>query len=100
MGVKVIAVNKPDVMPLSMPERFRHEITYFMTPASEAGAPKLGEKEYWVKLSEAQMWYDDGVFRLVSPLDSQNQTEIELSEEQEEWLAWMLKHQIEVVKLV
>jgi hypothetical protein len=97
--VLVRSVQQPDLAPWRMPGRFRHEITYFMTPAGEPGVPALASGEYWVRLDNARTWYDDGVFSLVSPLDSENQTEIELSEEQEEWLAWMLEHRVEHVRL-
>lgn len=98
-SVLVIAVDKPDVPPWSMPERFRHEITYFMTPAGETGVPTLAPGEYWIGLTNARTWYDEGVFSLVSPLDSENKTEIELSDEQEDWLAWMIKHEVERVRV-
>jgi len=70
-----------------------------MTPSGEGGAPTLAAQEYWISLPNARTWYDEGVFSLVSPLDSENQTEIELSEEQEDWLAWMIKNEVERVRL-
>ena len=70
-----------------------------MTIPGEKGVPQLPEKEYWVSLEDARSWYDEGVFRLVSPLDSENRTEVELSEEQEEWLEWMIRNGIEHVRL-
>jgi hypothetical protein len=99
MAIRVIAVGRADVPELSMPERFRHEVSYFMTAADAAGVPALGPQEYWIRQSEAQAWLDDGVFRLISPLDSANRTEIELSEEQEAWLEWLVKHGIEHIRL-
>lgn len=82
-----------------MSDRFKHEITYFMSLPGERGVPKLPAGEYWVRQSDVQTWLDDGVFRLVSPLDSENRTEIELSEEQETWLEWMLANRVEHVRL-
>jgi hypothetical protein len=32
-------------------------------------------------------------------LDSENQTEVELSEEQEAWMEWMLEHEVEHIRL-
>ena len=52
-----------------------------------------------MRLDEARGWYDEGVIRIVSPLDSVNRTEIELTEEQEEWLKWMIEHQVQHVRL-
>ena len=34
-----------------------------------------------------------------SPLDSQKQAEIEITEEQETWLQWLVDHQIEHVRV-
>jgi hypothetical protein len=39
------------------------------------------------------------VLLLVSPLDSENQAEVELSEEQEAWLEWLVAHGIQHVRL-
>lgn len=97
--VLVHSVEKPDLPPWRMPERFRHEIAYFMTPSGQEGVPALAPGDYWIQLASARVWYDDGVFSLVSPLDSENQTECELSEEQEDWLAWMIEHELQHVRL-
>ncbi|MCA9242024.1 MAG: hypothetical protein KDA37_17560 [Planctomycetales bacterium] len=99
MSVQVVPVDKAGVEPLSMPDRFRHEITYFMSIPGENGIPKLPHGEYWVRLAEAREWLDEGVVSLVSPLDSENKTELEISEEQEVWLEWMVKHEIEHIRL-
>jgi hypothetical protein len=99
MSVLVYAVNRPELGPFEMPDRFRHEITYFMTISGEAGVPKLPAGEYWIKLADARMSLDEGVFHIVSPLDSASKAEIELSEEQEAWLEWMVKGGVEHVRL-
>jgi hypothetical protein len=82
-----------------MPARFKHDIAYFMTPAGEAGVPSLASGEYWVRLDDARRLLDDGVLVLVSPLDSENHTEVEISEDQEKWLEWMIAHRIEHVRI-
>jgi hypothetical protein len=99
MATHVHAVTRPDLPPFRMSDRFKHEITYFMSLPGEPGVPKLATGEYWVALASARNWLDDGVFHLVSPLDSENQTEIELSEEHEAWLEWMVANQVEQVRL-
>ena len=99
MPVLVHAVGRPEIAPFSMPDRFRHEITFFMTVAGEAGVPKLPAGEYWILLAESKRALDDGVVRVVSPLDSATKAEIELSEEQEAWLEWMVKNIVEHVRL-
>jgi hypothetical protein len=98
--MQVIPIDKPEVAPFAMPARFAHDIAYFMTPAGEPDTPPLGPGEYWVRLSDAQGWLEDGVVEVISPLDSQRKAEIELTEEQEQWLEWMVANQIQHVKLV
>ena len=100
MNVLVHAVGRPEVMPLEMPVRFRHEITYFAAEPGTAGAPaSLGEGEWWVSLEEAKRVYEDGVIRLVSPLDSSSTAELELTEDHEIWLEWMIAHEVQHIRL-
>jgi hypothetical protein len=99
MAVLVYAVNRPELAPFRMPDRFRHEITYFMTISGEGGVPKLPAGEYWIRLADSTTTLDDGVLRIVSPLDSASKAEIEISEEQEAWLEWMVKSGVEHVRL-
>ncbi len=100
MTMLVYAVAKPELPPFEMPDRFRMEVTYFMTPAGKDDVPdKLGLQEYWVRLEDARRWVEDLTVELVSPLDSENKTEIELTEEQEAWLDWMVTNEIEHIRL-
>src|SRR5687768_15057119 len=99
MAVRVMAVDHPDLPPLAMPERFRHEVAYFMSIPAAGGGPVLAAGEYWIRQEDARQWLEEGVFRIVSPLDSANRTEVELSEEQEEWLEWMVREGVEHVRL-
>ena len=100
MPILVHAVGRPEVPAYSMPARFRHDVTYFCTPAGEPGAPeRLGAREYFVRLPDARRVLDDGVIRIVSPLDSATTAEIEISEEQEDWLRWMVENEIEHIAL-
>jgi hypothetical protein len=71
-----------------------------MSPPASAGVPPLGENEYWFARSDVTRWLQDGVFYLVSPLDSANKTEVELSDEQESLLTWLEKNRIEHVRVV
>ena len=100
MSVRVVAVGRPEIAPFAMPDRFRHDVTYFVTSPGESGAPAaLGENEWWVRLADARQFYDEGILRIVSPLDSQSTAELEISEEQEAWLRWMIDHGIEHIRL-
>jgi len=97
--VLVYDVERPELAPWEMPSRFSHDVAYFMTPPGERGAPRLPAGEYWIDPDDARRWLADGVLMLVSPLDSENQAEVELSEEQEAWLEWMIANQVRHVRL-
>ena len=77
----VYAVDRPELAPLEMPARFAHDVAYFMTPPGEQGVPKLPAGEYWIRKDEAERWLTEGVLTLISPLDSENQADVEISEE-------------------
>ncbi len=70
-----------------------------MTPPGNPGVPPLGPGEYWVRLDDARRWLEQFVVEVVSPLDSDAKAEIELSEEQEAWLEWIVKNQVEHIRL-
>jgi hypothetical protein len=98
--VRVYAVDRPELPPFEMPDRFRHDITYFVTSAGERGAPEhLAPGEWWVRLEDAKEIFDGGTIRIVSPLDSETTAELEISEDQEDWLRWMVDNRIERVRL-
>lgn len=93
------AVTRPDLPPLAMPDRFRLEIVYFMTPSDGDSIPDLPEKEYWIRREDAQRWLDELVVRVISPLAAEAVAEIELSEDHERWLEWMVEHDVEHVRI-
>jgi hypothetical protein len=97
--MRVHAIDRPELAPLEMPARFKHDIAYFMTPSGEHGAPLLGRDEYWIDAAEAKRWLDEGVLLLVSPLDSASKAEVEISEDQERWLEWLIEHSIQHVRV-
>lgn len=97
--LKVIAVGKSDLAPLVLPDRFRTEVVYFMTPADAAGLPTLGPSEYWIKLDEARQWLDDCCISIMSPLSAESQTEMELTDYQEQWLEWLVANQVQHIRL-
>src|SRR2546426_1116236 len=73
--MKVVAVDRPDVPPLEMPERFKFQIVYFMTPTGEQGAPNLSPGEYWIRADEARKWLEELVVYVVSRLDRRRDLE-------------------------
>jgi hypothetical protein len=98
--LSLVPVDRPDVAPLAISPRLRSQLVYFMSPGDAPGVPALGEGEYWIAADDAARWLDDGVLSLVSPLDTANRTEVELSEEQEALLAWLQENRVQHVRLV
>jgi hypothetical protein len=98
--IKLVAVDRLDVSPLPISARLRSQLVYFMTATATEGIPPLGDNEFWFARDEVSKWVDEGVFYLVSPLDSANMTEVELSEDQELMLSWLKKNQIQHVRVV
>jgi len=100
MPTLVYAVEKPQLPPFEMPARFGHDIIYFVTSAGEQGVPEtIAAGEWWVRREDALRIYEEGVVRIVSPLDSSTTSELEITEEQEAWLKWMIQHEIEHLRL-
>jgi hypothetical protein len=94
------SVDRPEAAPLSISPRLRGQLVYFMTPPGGSGLPELSENEYWIARDDVARWLDEGVFYLVSPLDSANATEVELTDEQEAFLTWLQKNGVQHVRLV
>jgi hypothetical protein len=97
---RLVPVDRPEVAPLTITSRLRGQLVYFMTPPGAPGIPPLEEDEFWIAQEEVAKWLDEGVFYLVSPLDSANATEVELTEEQESLLNWLQKNGIQHVRAV
>ncbi|ADB16070.1 hypothetical protein Psta_1394 [Pirellula staleyi DSM 6068] len=98
--MKIYAVERPEIVPLEMPSRFRLEIVYFMTPPGQDRAPAtLPPDEYFIDKTEAAKWLDDLVVPVVSPLDARAKAEIELTDYHEEFLEWLVTREIERVRV-
>ncbi len=93
-------IDRPEVPPRPISDRLRSQLVYFMAVPGAPGVPTLGEDEFWIDRAEVDRWLDEGVIALVSPLDTANMTEVELSEEQEAMLLWLQKERIQHVKVV
>jgi hypothetical protein len=96
----LVPVDRPDVKPLPISPRLRTQLVYFITPPGSTGVPPLEENEFWMARDDVAKWLSEGVFYLVSPLDSANETEVELSDEQEALLGWLDKNSIQHVRVV
>jgi len=97
--MQLVAIGRTDVKPLKISPRLRSQFVYFACPPGQQGIPKLEEGEFFFALKETEKWQDDGVIFLVSPLDTDNMTEVELTEEQEDLMDWLVNHKLEHVRL-
>jgi hypothetical protein len=96
----LVPVDRPEAGALPISERLRAQLVYFMTPPGSPGVPELGEDEYWIARADVLKWLADGAFYLISPLDSENMAEVELTEDQELLLAWLETNGIQHVRVV
>ena len=95
----LVPLDRPDVPPPVISPRLRTQLVYFMSVPNAPGVPPLGANEYWFAADEVARWLDEGVFYLVSPLDTANMTELELTEEQEALLGWLKARHVQHVRV-
>src|SRR5919202_838981 len=93
----LVPLDRPDVGPRPISPRLRGQLVYFGSAPDAPGVPPLGPDEFFFAEADVARWLEEGVLRLVSPLDTANVTEVELSEEQEEMLAWLKEHKVQHV---
>lgn len=95
----LVPLDHPEIAPFRLTPRLRSQLVYFMAGPDAPGIPKLGENEYWFARDEVTRWVMEGVFYLVSPLDTQNMTEVELTEEQDTLLNWLESNKVQHVRV-
>jgi len=95
----LVPLDRPEVAPRPISPRLRSQLVYFGAPAGSEGVPALAVGEYWFRPEEVATWIDEGVIYLVSPLDTANMTEVEISEEQESLLNWLRKEGVRHVRI-
>jgi len=95
----LVPIDRPEVAPRPISARLRAQLVYFMSAPGETGVPPLAENEYWFAAAEVDRWVDEGVFYLVSPLDTANMTEVELTDEQEAMLNWLKDRRVQHVRV-
>jgi len=96
---RLVSVDRPDLAPLPISQRLRSQLVYFVAARDGSGVPELAEDEFWFDLDEVRKALDEGVIYLISPLDSENHTEVELSDEQEALLEWLLDNEVRRVRV-
>ncbi len=98
--ILIVPIDRADVAPRPISPRFRSQLIYFIGSPDSPEAPPLAEGELWFDSKEIDRWISDGVFYLVSPLDTANMTEVELTEEQEDFLNWLKSADVRHVRVV
>jgi hypothetical protein len=96
----LVPIDRPALAPRPISPRLRAQLVYFTSASGAPGVPALAEDEYWFAAAEVDRWVDEGVFYLVSPLDTANMTEVELTEEQESLLQWLKDEGVQHVRIV
>lgn len=91
-----IEAARTDVAPRPISSRLRTQLVYFALPMSPAEA-EAGEFAF--DLEQVERVEGDGVIALISPLDTANMTEVELSEEQEVFLRWLLREKVRRIRI-
>ena len=88
------APDKPNLKPYEISRTLRGQLHYFTE-----GEIRDSEKpnDYFFPLERSAELLDTGVFYLVSPLDDRNRAEIEITAEQEDFLAWLVSNEIDRV---
>jgi len=99
MTYQLMPVDHPTAPPLSISTRLRSHPLYFLTPPAAPHVPPLQSNDYWIDAEDSAQWFADGVFELVSPLDGEHHTVIELSEEQEVFLEWLTTQHIQHIRV-
>jgi hypothetical protein len=96
-SIRVVPLDPPSATPRTISARLRSQLNYFSSPSD---GPALGPDEFRFAPEEVAKWLEDGVFFLVSPLDSANVTEVELTEEQEDFLNWLRNQCVQHVRVI
>jgi len=99
MAYQLVPIDNPAAPPLVISARLQSQLVYFMTPPDEPHVPPLQPTDYWIDAAHSAQWFADGVFELVSPLDEEHPTVIELSEEQEVFMEWLTTHNIQHIRV-
>ncbi len=96
---RVVPIDQPEVAPLPISARLSSQIVYFMSAPDADGVPELKQGEYWIAEAEVERILEEGTVLLISPLDSENATEVEITEEQESFLEWLQAHRIQHLRV-
>ena len=88
----VVPLDKIEIAPYEISPTLKKQLQYF-TDGEVRDTDK--PDELFFPLARTSELLEEGVFYVVSPLDDQNQAEIEITDEQEDLLEWLVSNQIE-----
>ncbi len=92
----IYSLDKTALSPFEISPMLRKQLQYFTDgEVRHAGSAH----EFFFPLVRTSLLLEQGVFHVVSPLDDQNQAEIEITDEQEDLLQWLVRNQIERVRV-
>ena len=92
----VIPLDNTEIAPYEISATLRNQLPYF----TEGRIQNRGSSgEFFFPIARTTELLEDGVFYVVSPLDDQNQAEIEITDEQEDLLEWLVSNGIEGVRI-
>ena len=89
-----VAADKPNLEPYEISRTLRGQLHYFTDGKIRDNKEP---NDYFFPLEHTSELLDAGVFYLISPLDDRNRAEIEVTAEQEDFLAWLVSNEIERV---
>ncbi len=96
---RVYPADKDNVEFYKISHALKLQLPYFVASSEDPDVPPLKENECWIRLSDAENWLEEGVFYVVSPLDVENKTEVEISEEQEDFLIWLTTNSVQYIRV-
>ena len=83
----LIPLDKTEIDPYEISGTLRKQLPYF----TEGRIHDTGNSDkFFFPIARTSELLEDGVFYVVSPLDDQNQAEIEITDEQEDLLEWLV----------
>lgn len=96
---RLVALDHPSLAPYPLSDRLRAQLVYFQAGPDAPEMPELKEGEFWFDRTDVTRWLMDGVFYLISPLDTEKAAEVELTDEQDALLSWLANHQVRLVRV-
>ncbi|MDE0301222.1 MAG: hypothetical protein OXN17_21545 [Candidatus Poribacteria bacterium] len=92
----LIPLDKTSVSPHEISETLRNQLPYFTEGKFHDSS---NPDRLFFPIARTSELLEEGVFYVVSPLDDQNRAEIELTDEQEDLLEWLVSNHIEEARI-